>query len=285
VKKLRFYVFFGPYPSGQSAKESLKLIRKIFPFRDRCIPYDKKIPWKKNPCFSYQIGLCPGVCAGVCDKKKYKRIIDRLITFLEGDGEGVRKDLETDMKKYSKSLQFEEAQKAKEMLFALNHIQDAHLISRDIKEEDRNIRIEGFDVAHISGKNRVGAMTVVLGGVKATHEYKKFKISTDKNDDLEGLGEVFSRRIKHLDWGIPDIVVVDGDERHINVVEKILNENNLKNTVKVVAVTKNKGHKASKLIGEKNILDKYKKEIVLVNSEAHRFSLSYHKKLRSGAFI
>jgi excinuclease ABC subunit C len=284
-EKVKVLRVFGPYPSGQSAKESLKLIRKIFPFRDRCIPYDKKIPWKKNPCFSYQIGLCPGVCAGVCDKKKYKRIIDRLITFLEGDGEGVRKDLETDMKKYSKSLQFEEAQKAKEMLFALNHIQDAHLISRDIKEEDRNIRIEGFDVAHISGKNRVGAMTVVLGGVKATHEYKKFKISTDKNDDLEGLGEVFSRRIKHLDWGIPDIVVVDGDERHINVVEKILNENNLKNTVKVVAVTKNKGHKASKLIGEKNILDKYKKEIVLVNSEAHRFSLSYHKKLRSGAFI
>ena len=64
------------------------------------IPYDKKIPWKKNPCFSYQIGLCPGVCAGVCDKKKYKNIIDRLITFLEGDGEKVRKDLEKDMKEF-----------------------------------------------------------------------------------------------------------------------------------------------------------------------------------------
>lgn len=284
-EKVKVFRIFGPYPSGQSAKESLKLIRRIFPFRDRCIPYDKKTPWKKNPCFSYQIGLCPGVCAGVCDKKKYRKIIERLISFLEGDGEGVRAELESDMKKYSKKLQFEEAQKAKEMLFALNHIQDAHLISRDIKEEDRNIRIEAFDVAHISGKNRVGAMTVVLGGVKATHEYKKFKVSTDKNDDLEGLREIFTRRIKHLEWGIPDIVVVDGDERHISVAEKILEENNLKDSVKVVAVVKNKSHKAFKLIGEKNILDKYKKEIVLVNSEAHRFSLSYHKRLRSGSFM
>jgi excinuclease UvrABC nuclease subunit len=118
VKKI-----FGPYPSGQYAKESLKVIRKIFPFRDKCTPFgfssnihsSQSLPQKgpttssteyfqktnskrPNPCFSYQIGLCPGVCCGVCDKKKYKRIIERLITFLEGDGEKVRQDLEEDMK-------------------------------------------------------------------------------------------------------------------------------------------------------------------------------------------
>lgn len=279
---------FGPYPSGTSVKESLKLIRRIFPFRDRCIPYDKKVPWKKNPCFSYQIGLCPGVCAGVCDKKKYKRIIERLITFLEGDANKVRVDLEKDMKAYSKSLQFEEAQKVKETLFALDHVRDAHLISRDIKEEDRRVRIEAYDVAHLSGKERVGAMTVVIGGLPAKQEYKKFKLKHDKNDDLEGLAELFTRRIKHLDWGIPDIVVVDGDERHLQVVSKILSENKLNIAIKVCAVTKNKSHKAEKIIGDKdfeNILQKYKKEIVLANSEAHRFSLAYHKNLRSKKFL
>ena len=286
---------FGPYPSGQYAKESLKVIRKIFPFRDKCTPYDPKHPHKKNPCFSYQIGLCPGVCAGVTDKKKYKRIIERLVTFLEGDGEKVRADLEQDMKDYAKELKFEEAQKVKEMLFALDHIRDAHLINKDIKEENKNVRIEAYDVAHLSGTHRVGAMTVVLGGVLAKQEYKKFKITKNKNDDLEGLKELFSRRIKHLDWGVPDVVVVDGDERHVRVVEEVLKNPpnpsldkggvSALSNISVVAVTKNKNHKASKLIGKEEILENFKDEIIMANAEAHRFSLSYHKVLRKKNFL
>jgi excinuclease ABC subunit C len=282
---------FGPYPSGQYAKESLKLIRRIFPFRDKCNVFDKKTPWKKQPCFSYQIGLCPGTCAGVCDKKKYKRIIERLVTFLEGDGEQVRRDLENDMKEFSKKLQFEEAQKVKETLFALEHIRDAHLISRDIKEEDKNVRIEAYDIAHLSGQNRVGAMTVVLGGVLAKQEYKKFKITTDKNDDLGGLKELLERRLKHLDWGIPDIIVVDGDDRHLNLAVKILIENKLENSIKVVAVTKDKSHKAKSLTGQDSspdtneMINNFKKEIVMANAEAHRFSLIFHKNLRKKSFL
>lgn len=291
-EKLKIMKIFGPYPSGQYAKESIKLIRKIFPFRDKCEVFDKKKPWKKNPCFSYQIGLCPGVCAGVCDKKRYSRIIERLITFLEGDGEKVRRDLEEDMQKFSRELKFEEAQKVKETLFALEHIRDAHLISRDINEEDKNVRIEGYDIAHLSGKERVGVMTVVLGGVVAKHEYKKFKISTDKNDDLEGLKELVERRLRHLDWGLPDIVVLDGDERHIKVAESVLQENFAKQNfpaIQILAVTKDKSHKAKQIIGGKNVtkeeIEKYKKEVILVNAEAHRFALSYHKNLRAKRFL
>jgi excinuclease UvrABC nuclease subunit len=55
--------------------------------------------------------------------------------------------------------------------------------------------------------------------------------------------------------------------------------------VGVVAVTKNKSHKASKLLGAKEILEKYQKEIILVNAEAHRFALSYHKNLRKKVFL
>ncbi len=285
---------FGPYPNGQYARESLKLIRKIFPFRDKCEVFDSKKSWQKKPCFSYQIGLCPGTCAGVCDAKKYKRIIERMITFLEGNGEKVRQDLQNDMLTLSKELKFEEAQKVKEMLFALEHIRDAHLISKDIKEEDKHIRIEAYDIAHLSGQDRVGAMAVVLGGVVAKQEYKKFKISTDKNDDLEGLRELFERRMKHLDWGIPDVVVVDGDQRHVDVVEKILSElphltspkiGEEKSAIKVVAVTKDKNHKAKSILGDREIVEKFKQEIILANAEVHRFSLAYHKNLRKKNFL
>lgn len=292
-EKIKVKKVFGPYPSGQYAKSSLKLIRRIFPFRDKCNIFDKKTPWKKQPCFSYQIGLCPGVCAGVCDKKKYNTIITRLITFLEGDGEKVRKDLQKDMDDFSKQLKFEEAQKVKEILFALEHIRDAHLISKDIKEEDKKVRIEAYDIAHLSGKERVGVMTVVLGGVVAKHEYKKFKISTDKNDDLEGLKELLERRIKHLEWGIPDMIIVDGDMRHLNLANEILKT--AKFDTQVVAVTKDKSHKAKSLITNNltnnqnlesgNLINKFQKEIILANAEAHRFALAYHKGLRKKAFI
>jgi excinuclease ABC subunit C len=296
---------FGPYPSGEYAKEALKVVRKIFPFRDKCEVFDKEKPWQKKPCFSYQIGLCPGPCAGVISKKEYAKQINRLGEFLSGNGEELRKKLEKEMQEYSSKEEFENAQKIKEMIFALEHIRDAHLIKKD-QEMKSNFRIEAFDISHISGSNRVGAMTVVLGSVMAKHEYKKFKISTDKNDDLEGLKELLERRFKHLEWGVPDMIVLDGDERHIKVAEEVLE--NLEQTtpsnlsdlppllvegeprkilgkLKIVAVTKDKKHKANSVIGNKKTskeeITKYKDEIILVNSEVHRFAIKYHRELRS----
>jgi excinuclease UvrABC nuclease subunit len=120
--------------------------------------------------------------------------------------------------------------------------------------------------------------------------YKKFKLSKDKNDDLEGLAEIFQRRLAHLEWGVPDVVVLDGDERHIRVAEGIYKKIVLENvnsgegsfdkTLNFVAVTKDKSHKAKKLIGHANIVNTLSKDIVLINSEAHRFALRYHQELR-----
>jgi excinuclease ABC subunit C len=207
------------------------------------------------------------------------------------------------MQEYSNKQEFENAQKIKDMIFALEHIRDAHLIKKE-NDSNKNFRIEAFDISHISGSNRVGAMTVVLGSVTAKHEYKKFKISTDKNDDLEGLKELLERRFKHLEWGIPDMIVLDGDERHLKVAEEVLEQTtspiettgvsslagegqNIEHfpKIKIVAVTKDKRHKANSIIGNENtneeMIKKYKDEIILVNSEVHRFALKYHRELRS----
>jgi excinuclease ABC subunit C len=275
---------FGPYPSGEYAKEALKVVRKIFPFRDKCEVFDKTKPWQKKSCFSYQIGLCPGSCAGVISKKEYQKQINRLVEFLSGNGEELRKNLEKEMMEYSKKEEFENAQKIKEMIFALEHIRDAHLIKKDVNE-NKNFRIEAYDISHISGKFRVGAMTVVLGSVIAKHEYKKFKISTDKNDDLDGLKELLERRFKHLEWGVPDMIVLDGDERHLGVAGKIAKQFfPQEQNIKIVSVVKGKGHKAKAIIGGENTDEeeilKYKDEIILVNSEVHRFAIKYHRELR-----
>jgi excinuclease ABC subunit C len=148
---------------------------------------------------------------------------------------------------------------------------------------DKTTRIEAYDISHISGTDRVGVMTVVRGGVSDKSQYKKFKLSKDKNDDLEGLSEVLKRRLKHLeDWGLPNVIVLDGDERHLararNILENELGQNH---NIATVAVVKDRTHKAKAILGDKETTENFKKEIILANAEAHRFSLAYHRNLRS----
>lgn len=274
---------FGPYASGEHARNALKLVRRIFPFRDKCEVFsasDPKRLYKTNKCFSYELGLCPGVCRGIMNKKQYQKHIDRLIQFLEGDGEGVRRNLEKAMQEASDRREYEEAQKIKETLFALEHIRDAHLIQREV--DDKTTRIEAYDISHISGTDRVGVMTVVRGGVADKSQYKKFKLSKDKNDDLEGLSEVLRRRLKHLeDWGIPSVIVLDGDERHLARARQILEEELGEHNIAIVAVVKDRSHKAKAILGDGEAAKNFKQDIVLANAEAHRFSLAYHRLLRS----
>jgi len=74
-------------------------------------------------------------------------------------------------------------------------------------------------------------------------------------------------------------VVADGGLAQKRTVEKFLKENDLKN-IKVVSCLKNHKHKVVKILGQKKIIEKYKKEILLVNHEAHRFSLKNHRQKR-----
>ena len=74
-------------------------------------------------------------------------------------------------------------------------------------------------------------------------------------------------------------MVADGGLAQKRTVEKILKENNLKN-IKVVSCVKNNKHKVVKMLGQKKIIEKYKKEILLANHEAHRFSLQRHRQKR-----
>jgi excinuclease ABC subunit C len=143
-------------------------------------------------------------------------------------------------------------------------------------------RIEAYDIAHMSGKNMVGAMVVIQNGEPDKAEYRKFKIRTiDRSNDVGALREVLQRRFNHDEWQMPNIIVVDGNEAQRKVAEEILCEKSGTQNISVVAVVKNEHHKPNAIIGKPEIVDKYKKEILLANNEAHRFVIAYHKKLRS----
>ncbi len=277
---------FGPFPIGSSIKEALKIIRKIFPFRDKCIPFNQISNKNIKPCFNKQLGLCPGVCVGEIEKKEYQKTIKNIIRFFKGQKKDILKDLNKQMKDFVKEMKFEEANKIKKQIFSINHIQDVFLIKNNWNEflntesnSEDLFRIESYDISHTSGQNVVGVMVVVENGEINKNEYRKFNIKDNpNNNDLKSLKEVLSRRLLHKEWRFPNLIVVDGGENQKKLFEKIMGENNLK--IPVVSVVKDGKHNPREILGGNQFL-KYKRDILLSNFEAHRFAISFHRKLRN----
>lgn len=269
---------FGPFPSGQTLRDALGLIRKIFPFRDKCVPCAGE---KCKPCFNRQIGLCPGVCTGEITSESYKTTIQNIVRFFKGEKKAILKDLVKQMKVHAKEHRFEEAGQLKRQIFALTHIHDVSLI----KEENfdakapSGFRIESYDIAHMSGQNIVGVMTVLEDGHMEKTEYRKFIIKHNTGaDDTKALKEVVTRRLGHNEWRLPDLIVVDGGVAQKRAVESVLKDNKIK--IPVMGVVKDERHKPKEILGDKSYL-KYEKEILLSNAEAHRFAIGFHKTLRN----
>ena len=275
---------FGPFPHGGELREALKIIRRIFPYRDeKCAG-----PEAKRPCFNYQIGLCPGPCAGM-PKREYRKIVRRIAFFFEGKKTELIKDIEKEMKSLAKAEKFEEAEILKRQLFALDHIQDIALIKNDLQAASSKlpaIRIEAYDIAHLSGKDTVGVMVVVEDGELNKSQYRKFRIRGQAGkvgvDDTNNLKEVITRRLGHLEWNLPNLIVVDGGAGQINAAKEILKEKGF--NIDVVSVVKDDKHKAREILGEKKYVINHSKSILLANSEAHRFAIGYHRKLRGKGF-
>ena len=206
---------FGPFPQGTSLREAMKLVRKIFPFRDTCTPAPQHSVLKKNikrrvfnkPCFNAQIGLCPGVCAGTLSKQEYAKTIRNIRFFFEGKKKVLVRELKRDMRAYARRQEFEKAAAARKTLYALNHIQDVALLKRDIISAQglsTGYRIEAYDVAHISGTGTVGVFTVVEDGRANKSEYRMFRIrKAPKGSDTDALKEVLERRPGHREKPLP----------------------------------------------------------------------------------
>ena len=279
--KAHRYVF-GPFPQGSNLGEALKIIRRIFPFRDTCTPDQTK------PCFNRQIGLCPGVCTGEISRADYRNRITEINLFFQGRKAVLIKRLQTAMNEHAKKLEFEVAGEYKHMIFALNHIKDASLISEEVRGHSQEtsrvsrkpFRIEAYDVAHISGKYTVGVMTVVEDNIPQKSAYRKFKIriDPDRANDTLHLEEILIRRFGHPEWANPDLIVIDGGIAQKRRAEKVLKELGRKHDI--VSVVKDARHKPKAIMGNKEIALSYKRGILIANAESHRFAVLYHRVLR-----
>ena len=284
---------FGPFPQGSVLREALNIVRKIFPFRDRCLPatahrstigaemrWQAGKPESGKPCFNAQIGLCPGVCAGAISRLEYAKTIMRIKLFFEGKKKTLIVGLKKEMGIAAKGFKFEDAGRIKKMIFALNHIQDIALIKASASTilGEAGFRIEAYDVAHISGTSVVGVMVVVEDNEPKKSDYRKFKIRTSTNDDNASLREILERRFAHAEWPMPKLIVVDGGIAQVNTAERALKEYGI--AIPVVGVVKDERHKPKNIIGDKAVASAHDRAILLANSEAHRFAVGFHRKIR-----
>jgi len=332
---------FGPFPYGAEIKEALKIVRRIFPYRDKCLPCGASVKQdaprgetsgsledsplgaksrnRCRACFNRQIGLCPGVCTGEISKTDYRKIVRNIKLFFEGKKKEVLKNLGQEMKKLAKKQEFEKAGRIRNQIFALNHIRDVALlknkqgvvrsrISGSLEKRllttelyrtasPTSIRIEAYDIAHLSGKATVGAMVVWQDGEMQKNEYRKFKLKGPKasqSNDLANLREILKRRFNHPEWPLPDIIVVDGNQVQSEVAREVGRSRTSRSQVRlrttdggrvafltpqIIAVTKDAKHQASKILGDRAIIHDYHRAIIETNAEAHRFAIDYHRKI------
>ena len=280
AEDLVFRYTFGPFPHGIQLREAMKLIRKIFPFRDTC-----KLG-QKRPCFNAQIGLCPGVCTGAIAKQDYGRNIRHIVLLFEGKKKQLLKALNKEMRAAAKEEEFEQAKELQRQLYALQHIQDVSLIKEEYRQTNIRtsvspvLKIEAYDVAHLRGSAAVGVMTVVEDGAAEKSQYRKFKIKNAKaGDDPGALKEILSRRLGHDEWPLPRLIVVDGAAAQINAAQNILAEYGM--AIPVVGVVKDEKHRPRTIRGDRELVKNKERAILLANAEAHRFAIGLHRqKLR-----
>jgi excinuclease ABC subunit C len=271
---------FGPFPEGGALKEALKIVRRIFPYRDqKCAPCGSAKNKSCRPCFNRQIGLCPGVCTGEIVKEDYALVIKHICQLFSGNFQGLKRQLAKEMRAAAKQEQFEKAAQLRRQIDALEHIRDVSLLKEKAISSGGGARIEAFDVAHTGGTETVAVMTVVDNGEPYKGAYRMFKIKSATNNDVAALSEALERRLTHPEWPLPRAFAIDGGKAQINAASRVLKKAGVE--IPIVGVVKDERHRPSHLIGDRRTIEAYERDILLANAEAHRFGISWHRKRRA----
>ncbi len=170
---------------------------------------------------------------------------------------------------------------------------DANTKLKELLHLDVLDRIDAFDNSNLFGSYAVSGMVVFINGKPAKNEYRKYKVSVDKNDDYNTMKEVIYRRYYRAlvdNLTMPDLILVDGGENQIRAAKEILDA--LKLNIKVCGLKKDNHHKTSELIDGDTleVIDLSKNTDVFhyltrIQDEVHRFTITYHKTLRDKGTI
>jgi excinuclease ABC subunit C len=137
--------YFGPYTRVGAVNETLRLLKKLFPFRS-C---RKKEPEKRErPCLNHHIQRCLGPCCGLVDREKYRAMIREVCLFLEGRQEDLVRQLTARMEEAAEKLDFEQAARLRDQIRAVGEVVEKQkIISGGFEDQDVAALAETFDEA------------------------------------------------------------------------------------------------------------------------------------------
>lgn len=128
--------YFGPYTSAGAVKDTIELIQKMYRIRtcNRNLPKDIG---KDRPCLNYHIKKCNAPCQGYISKEEYRKSIDMVLSFLNGNYQPVMRDLEDKMMQASEKMEYERALEYRELLTSVKQIaQKQKITSFDGEDKD-----------------------------------------------------------------------------------------------------------------------------------------------------
>jgi len=308
-----FVQYLGPFTDGGAIKSVLKMLQKAFPY---CRCSGRKNSAHQRPCQQAELGRCLGVCCLKKEKaaefypdadelkKLYAQNVSSIKKVLSGRLKKILLELKKEMNGSARARNYEKAARARDQIEALENIfRHKTFLSRDDQSwKEKGLkyladilglkkieRLEAFDVSNIQGKMPVGSMVVFVNGTEAKNEYKRFRIRLgDRPNDPAMIKEIVERRLKHKDWPLPQAMIMDGGKTQLGAALFALRQHGVL-SVKTAALAKREeelylppqaglpdGRKIALKEGPEPLLHL----LASLRNEAHRFAVSYHRKLR-----
>ena len=202
--------FFGPFTSAGAVHDTIDLVRKLYKIRT-C---NQKLPenfGKTRPCLNYHIGQCLGLCQGNVPQEEYRKNVDKVIDFLNGDYFDTIKDLKAKMQKASEDMDFEKAAIYRDLIESVKACAGRQKATQ-LDGEDRDI------IAMAKGKeDAVVQVFFIRGGKMIGREHFFINVRVDDTD--EELLEYFLKDYYTGTPFIPREVFVQFDMKEANLIE------------------------------------------------------------------
>src|SRR6185312_8636855 len=241
---------YGPFASASALRGAIQVLQKIFKFRTCSLDIDEtdeKWRWYR-PCLLASIGQCSAPCNLRISKDDYRRDIQRLRMFLEGNKKRLLSEMKEEMLAASALLQFEKAARLRDEIHMLETLDERGELETHVQPEvffvdpkkglaglqkvlklDQPPRtIEGVDIAHLGGGETVASLVQFIDGLPFKPNYRRFKIRDVQGvDDYASIREVIARRFQRLhdDAQVqPDLLLIDGGKGQLSAAQGVFDE-------------------------------------------------------------
>ena len=294
--------YIGPFTQGLALKDALYALRRIF-------PYCTCKTLHRRPCLNAQVGKCPGFCClkggsvpPLAIVKEYGENIKNLKRVLLGGKRALVRRFEKEMAQADASREYERAAQLRNLVHALNTFMNHRHVIRVgsakhvlAPEKPKTAllnfdpltlnRVECYDISNLQGRQATASMVVFALGEPLKSEYRRFKIRLKQTpDDYAMLREALGRRLKHLEWPRPDLILIDGGIGQRGAVSALVEK--IRPPVILVSLAKREEilYTSSTLqtggVPLKNLPESWANFFMFIRDEAHRFALKYHRYLR-----